>query len=83
MRFAKGMKKCYQKYCAEMSYDEFATMIANKCKSSGSLLQNELFDLLGYENIDFIEYVIEHQKTVLAYYMNQKAARNFSKFLHL
>ncbi|XP_033213736.1 activating signal cointegrator 1 complex subunit 3 [Belonocnema kinseyi] len=77
-RFSKGMKKCYQKYCVEMSYDEFATMITNKLKTSGSSLQNELFDLLGYENIDFIEYIIEHQKTVLAYYMNQKAPRNFN-----
>ncbi|XP_051173908.1 activating signal cointegrator 1 complex subunit 3 [Leptopilina boulardi] len=76
--FTKGMKKCYNKYRLEMNYEEFITMITNKLKTSGSLLQNELFDLLGYENIDFIEYVIEHQKTILAYYMNQRGSRVFN-----
>ena len=76
------MKTSYKKYCAEMNYEEFVTMITNKLRTSGSSLQNELFDLLGYENIDFIEYVIEHRKTILAYHMSQKTAKPFSKIFN-
>lgn len=73
------MKKAYEKFCTSMSYEEFVNMIVEKLKGSSSTVSSsELFDLLGYENINFIEYIIELRKQVVAWYTNQKLTKTFS-----
>ncbi|XP_046420627.1 activating signal cointegrator 1 complex subunit 3 [Neodiprion fabricii] len=80
-RFTKGLKKCYEKYSAEMIYEDFGHMIVDKLKCGGDNLQTELFDLLGYENIEFIEYVLEHQKSIVALFTIQKTQKNNTPIL--
>jgi hypothetical protein len=77
------MKKAFEKYSTAMSYDEFVNIIIEKLKSSENLSQSELFDLLGYENIEFIEYIIEHRKLILAWYSNKKLTKIFTGNLML
>lgn len=57
-----------------MSYQDFATIIVEKLNTSENI-QTELFDILGYEHLKFIEYVIEHRKTILSKYMCQKTVK--------
>lgn len=72
------MKKAYEKFSTSMSYDEFVNMIIEKLKGPPTTASSELFDLLGYENINFIEYIIELRKQIIAWYTNQKLAKTFS-----
>lgn len=66
-----------------MMYEDFGHMIVDKLKCGGDNLQTELFDLLGYENIEFIEYVLEHQKSIVALFGIQKIPKNnMRKFYH-
>lgn len=69
--FTKGLKNCYTEYSTEMSYQDFATAIVEKLKTSKNI-QTELFDMLGCEHLEFIEYIIEHQKTIISTYSCQK-----------
>ncbi|KAJ8682588.1 hypothetical protein QAD02_018380 [Eretmocerus hayati] len=72
----KGMKAAFEKYRSTMSYDEFVNVIMDKLKIPGGA--NELFDLLGCENFDFIEYLTENCKQVLTWHSNQKLVKSFS-----
>ena len=72
------MKRAFEKYRAAMSYDEFVEVMISKLKAPENLAQSELFDLLGYENIEFIEYIIEHRKQILAWHTNKKLTKTFS-----
>lgn len=48
-----------------MSFNDFETAIINKLKHSETL-QSELFDFLGYEYIEFIQFIIQNQKSIMA-----------------
>lgn len=76
-----GMKKAFEKYRSTMSYDEFVNVIVDKLKTSGQFFESELFDLLGYEYISFIEYLINYRKQVIAWHSNQKLTRTFASKL--
>lgn len=72
--FTKGLRSCYKEYSTEISYQDFATLIVDKLKTSENI-QTELFDMLGCEHLEFIKYIIEHQKTILSIYLCQKMAK--------
>lgn len=73
------MKRAFEKYRTAMSYDEFINLVVTKLKAPNSPnLQSELFDLLGYENLEFIEYIIEQREMVLAWHSNQLLTKTFS-----
>lgn len=72
------MKHAFEKYKTAMSYDEFVNVVISKLKAPGDSAESELFDLLGCENIEFIEYVIEHRKQILAWHSNQKLTKHFN-----
>ncbi|XP_036144237.1 activating signal cointegrator 1 complex subunit 3 isoform X2 [Monomorium pharaonis] len=72
--FIKGLKSCYKKCSTEMSHQDFATMIIEKLKISENI-QMELFDMLGCEHFEFIEYIIEHQKTIVSTYLCSKVTK--------
>ncbi|XP_058808781.1 activating signal cointegrator 1 complex subunit 3 [Phymastichus coffea] len=76
-QFNRNMKRAFDKYQAAMSYDEFMNIVINKMKDINSA-QSELFDLLGYEHIEFIKYLIEHHKQILAWQSNQKLNKSFA-----
>lgn len=65
--FKEGLKKC----STEVSGKFFETVIAQKLATSTNI-ENDLFDLLGYENIDFIQYVMEHKKAIINLYNAQR-----------
>ncbi|XP_070529039.1 activating signal cointegrator 1 complex subunit 3 isoform X2 [Cardiocondyla obscurior] len=66
--FTKGLQSCYETFKTHlMSYEEFATAIIEKLTTP-----DELFDILGCEHLDFIEYITEHQKTIQSIYSHQK-----------
>ncbi|XP_012272228.1 activating signal cointegrator 1 complex subunit 3 [Orussus abietinus] len=70
--FSQELKACYVKYISEMTYEEFRAMVINKLNNPENSIQTDLFDLLGYEHIEFIEYIIKHRKNVLALNFIQK-----------
>lgn len=57
-----------------MSYQDFTTVIVEKLKTSKNI-QTELFDMLGCEHLEFIEYIIEHQKTIVSTYLCLKITK--------
>ncbi|KMQ96180.1 activating signal cointegrator 1 complex subunit 3 [Lasius niger] len=67
--FTKGLKNCCKDVA--MSYQDFATAIVDKLKNCQNI-QAELFDMLGCEHLEFIEYIIEHQKTIISTYSCSK-----------
>lgn len=77
-KLVKGMKEAYQKFKNEMSYEEFLNLIVEKLKSSIDAIQSDLFDLLGYEQLEFIEYLIEHRKQIIFWHSNKKINKIFS-----
>ena len=83
------MKKAYEKYRHEMSYEDFLQLIIEKLKAPEDVIQCELFDLLGYEHLEFIEYLITNRKPVLTWYNNKKlhkaivSSKYFKKKLNL
>ena len=72
------MEKSFKIYSVSTSYDEFEQLIMEKLKMPSDSAQSELFDLLGFENINFIEYIIEQRKQILAWQSNQKLAKSFA-----
>ncbi|XP_015598741.1 activating signal cointegrator 1 complex subunit 3 [Cephus cinctus] len=72
----QGLKKCHRKYSDEMSYEQFTDMVIKKLETAGDNLQTDLFDLFGYEYIDFVEYMLEHQKIIVALHVLQKMPKN-------
>ncbi|KAI4494071.1 hypothetical protein M0802_009225 [Mischocyttarus mexicanus] len=72
--FVKGLKNCYEKYSTEMAFDNFGTVIVSKLINSENI-ENELFDLLGYEHIEFIQYIIAHKKAIINSYGTQKVPK--------
>ncbi|XP_014597737.1 PREDICTED: activating signal cointegrator 1 complex subunit 3 [Polistes canadensis] len=72
--FVKGLRNSYEKYSTEMSFDNFGTVIVSKLINSENI-ENELFDLLGYEHIEFIQYIIEHRKAIINAYGSQKVPK--------
>lgn len=65
-----------------MKYEDFGHMIVDKLKSGGGNLQTELFDLFGCDNLEFIEYVLEHQKSIIALFSIQKLPKNTARRFH-
>ncbi|XP_076671425.1 activating signal cointegrator 1 complex subunit obelus [Andrena cerasifolii] len=63
--YKKELKLCYDKYSRDMTHEDFVTMIKDKLKRSRNL-QNELLDFLGCEHIEFIQYIIQHRKSIVA-----------------
>ncbi|KAF7411272.1 hypothetical protein HZH66_000168 [Vespula vulgaris] len=72
--FIKGLKNCYKKYSTEVTFDNFGSVIVSKLVNSENF-ENELFDLLGYEHIEFIQYIIEHRKAIISFYGSQKSSK--------
>ncbi|XP_043498023.1 activating signal cointegrator 1 complex subunit 3 [Polistes fuscatus] len=72
--FVKGLRNSYEKYSTEMSFDNFGTVIVSKLINSENI-ENELFDLLGYEHIEFIQYIIAHKKAIINAYGSQKVPK--------
>jgi len=58
-----------------MSYQDFTTRIVNELKDSQNI-QVDLLDLLGYEHLEFVEYIIEHQKTIVSMYSKPMIKRS-------
>ncbi|XP_025995580.2 activating signal cointegrator 1 complex subunit 3 isoform X2 [Solenopsis invicta] len=73
--FTKGLKNCYIEYETVMSYQDFAMAIVEKLRTSKNL-QMELVDMLGCEHLEFIEYIIEHQKIIVStYHLSSKMTK--------
>ncbi|XP_076632793.1 activating signal cointegrator 1 complex subunit obelus [Colletes latitarsis] len=71
--YKRGLKLCYKKFCADFTFQNFVRLIISKliyCES-----QNELLDFLGSEHIEFIEYIIQHQKSIIAYHSSSKTQK--------
>ncbi|XP_020291198.1 activating signal cointegrator 1 complex subunit 3 isoform X2 [Pseudomyrmex gracilis] len=64
--FIDGLKDCCKKCNTEKSYQDFGMEIVNKLKKNSQNIQNELFDMLGFEHVDFIQYILEHRKTIVS-----------------
>ncbi|KAK1135499.1 hypothetical protein K0M31_000088 [Melipona bicolor] len=62
--YKENLNVYYEKYCSTMSREAFDNTIINKLQNENS--QSELFDFLGCESIDFIQYIIEHRKSIIA-----------------
>ncbi|XP_053995787.1 activating signal cointegrator 1 complex subunit 3 [Hylaeus anthracinus] len=62
--YIDNLKLLYRKFSTDLSFDTFTNLISNKLGSSES--QNELLDILGCENIEFIQYIIQHQRSIMA-----------------
>ncbi|XP_023246702.1 activating signal cointegrator 1 complex subunit 3 [Copidosoma floridanum] len=77
-RVNQGMKKAFEKYKTVMSYDEFSSITFEKLKSPPSSIQADLFDFLGCDSIEFIEYLIEHKKDIVAWQSAQKLSKTFN-----
>jgi activating signal cointegrator complex subunit 3 len=58
-----------------MSYQDFTIRIVNELKDSQNI-QIDLLDLLGYEHLEFVEYIIEHQKTIVSMYSKPMIKRS-------
>lgn len=56
---------CYEKCSKDMNFEQFAIIINNKLKHPENL-QEELLDFLGCDHIEFIQYLIQHQKSILS-----------------
>lgn len=52
-----------------MSYKDFELRMVKKITNSHNI-QNDLFDMLGCDHLDFIEYIIEHRKMIISTYAN-------------
>ncbi|XP_003701996.2 activating signal cointegrator 1 complex subunit obelus [Megachile rotundata] len=70
MKFDKAVYKqklnsCYLRYFSDMTFDQFETVILNKLKNSKNL-QHELFEFLGIEHIELIQYIIQNQNSIKA-----------------
>ncbi|XP_031846390.1 activating signal cointegrator 1 complex subunit obelus isoform X2 [Nomia melanderi] len=63
--YKQGLKLCYRKSSVNMSFEDFAKIISSKLRNVENM-ENELLDFLGYEEIEFIQYIIEHQKSIIA-----------------
>ncbi|XP_076287780.1 activating signal cointegrator 1 complex subunit obelus [Lasioglossum baleicum] len=63
--YKQNLKMCYAQYAEDMPFEQFAVMISSKLKSSETM-QDELFDILGYEQFEFIQYIILHRKSIMA-----------------
>ncbi|KAL7288666.1 hypothetical protein TKK_0017394 [Trichogramma kaykai] len=75
--YSKELAEAYKKYQETMSYDEFERFIIDKLKNI-SLAQSELVDLMGFDKIHFIEYLIEHSKQIIAWFSNQLVAKTYT-----
>ncbi|KZC07318.1 Activating signal cointegrator 1 complex subunit 3 [Dufourea novaeangliae] len=64
-RCKEGLKLCHMKYLEMMSFDVFVKYIMDVLKTSGNQ-QNDLLDFLGCEQIDFIQYIIQHKNSITA-----------------
>ncbi|XP_076382118.1 activating signal cointegrator 1 complex subunit obelus [Megalopta genalis] len=62
--YKQYLELCYTKYAESMSLENFTEMINSKLDSKS--MQNELLDFLGYEQLEFIEYIIQHRQSILA-----------------
>lgn len=54
-----------------MLFQDFRIAIVERLKTSQNI-QTELFDMLGCEHLEFIEYIIEHRKTIVSTYSCSK-----------
>ncbi|XP_034181076.1 activating signal cointegrator 1 complex subunit obelus [Osmia lignaria lignaria] len=72
--YKKNLNLCHKKYSLVMSFDQFETAIINKLKDSKNL-QNELFDFLGYEHIELVQYIIQNQKSIMALKSSSKTQK--------
>ncbi|XP_014472478.1 PREDICTED: activating signal cointegrator 1 complex subunit 3 [Dinoponera quadriceps] len=72
-KFMKGLTNCF-KICGKgSSFSEFKTAIVEKLRDSqDAALQTELFDMLGCNHLEFIEYIIEHQQAIVSAHSCQK-----------
>ncbi|XP_072748400.1 activating signal cointegrator 1 complex subunit 3 [Anoplolepis gracilipes] len=74
--FTKGLKNCCK--VVAMSYHDFGMAIVDKLKNvQTENIQTELFDMLGFEHLEFIEYIIEHQKAIVSTYSCSKVPKRF------
>lgn len=72
--FIKGLKNCCK--IVAMSYQDFEMAIVDKLRNvQTENIQTELFDMLGFEHLEFIEYIIEHQKTIVSTYSCSKVPK--------
>ncbi|XP_011704031.1 PREDICTED: activating signal cointegrator 1 complex subunit 3 isoform X2 [Wasmannia auropunctata] len=72
--FAKGLKNCHKECSTDMAYSDFAKAIVEKLGNSHNV-QTELFDMLGCKHLEFIEYIIEHQKAIVSTYSCPKVIK--------
>ncbi|XP_078037665.1 activating signal cointegrator 1 complex subunit obelus [Augochlora pura] len=63
--YKQHLKLCYIKYNESMLLENFNNVICSKLQDNTNL-QDELLDFLGYEQLEFIEYIIQHRESILA-----------------
>lgn len=79
--YEQGLKLCHRKYFADMTLKDFANIINTKLRNVES--QNELLDFLGYEHIEFIEYIIQHQKSIITWGFGSKMQKQSNVQRHV
>ncbi|XP_011865347.1 PREDICTED: activating signal cointegrator 1 complex subunit 3 [Vollenhovia emeryi] len=73
--FTKGVRDCLKEGSKGLSYQEFVSAIVDTLKKKSENIQMELVDMLSCEQLEFIEYIIEHAKTIVSTYPCQKVAK--------
>ncbi|XP_026299668.1 activating signal cointegrator 1 complex subunit 3 isoform X2 [Apis mellifera] len=61
--YKENLKSYHTKNFADISLEKFEKIIITKLGSKNS--ENELVDLLGCESIEFIQYIVQHQKSII------------------
>ncbi|XP_008555073.1 activating signal cointegrator 1 complex subunit 3 [Microplitis demolitor] len=77
-KFLASLRQCHAQYSSEMSFEEFGQLIENYLKNDNNL-QAELFDVLGCDHIDFIEYIIKYRDKILPLFASQKAPKSITR----
>ncbi|XP_032669372.1 activating signal cointegrator 1 complex subunit 3 isoform X2 [Odontomachus brunneus] len=68
-KFMERLKNCFKTCGNGMSFSQFNTTIMQKLRNFEEVaLQTELFDMLGCDHLEFIEYIIEHQQAIVSSY---------------
>lgn len=73
--FTKQLKQCHEKYSSSMSYDQFVGTVQDMLKNSGNNLEGELVDLLGFDSIEIVSYLLEHRQAIIKLLSVQKTNR--------
>ncbi|XP_011308512.1 activating signal cointegrator 1 complex subunit 3 [Fopius arisanus] len=68
LRYLNDSHKSY----STATFEQFCSMIESCLKNSKTNAQGELYDLLGYDQLDFISYILKHREKVEKFFTTQK-----------